>query len=437
MPKQQYEIMFNNIFTGSYLDHNLGHEIINFIKTDEHERYIYLNPWGARDEEKAQNIKYVFHIMQVTYKNNNYYELVAVSEVDQDTKSIYNPDPKKEPKEGINYKKHSLYEIFENNRNSIDPEQKEAHLYSFKATKLYKPNKYRIFFTFKNHNPQNNNDLPKNIIKIDINCNSGRQVTYLKDEKQNKELKELIKKYLVENDETINLENYDDDPCLAVISDRTNLEDSMSNQIAYFLNRNEETRKAFINLINQKITNEFKVKDSINEDEINNIQIIREENGIDLLLMSSKHVIVIENKIDSYINGIDGKNSQLSKYYHYVTDDIYKEKNKEKLKKMEKFKNKTKYFFILEPEYSSITNEILKEFNEGDKYKIITYNELHHVLINTNYYPYKNKDNEKRNFLYKQFLAAIEYVCSSKAEQKQKTAYIRLKQRIEELDNKK
>lgn len=38
-----YEFVFNKIFTGSFLEYHLGHEIINFIKTDEGNRYVYLN----------------------------------------------------------------------------------------------------------------------------------------------------------------------------------------------------------------------------------------------------------------------------------------------------------------------------------------------------------------------------------------------------------
>ena len=61
--KINYKYILNKIFTGSFLDYNLGHEIINFIKMDDNNRYIYVNPYGERSELSAKHTEYVFHIM--------------------------------------------------------------------------------------------------------------------------------------------------------------------------------------------------------------------------------------------------------------------------------------------------------------------------------------------------------------------------------------
>ena len=192
-------------------------------------------------------------------------------------------------------------------------------------------------------------------------------------------------------------------------------------------------------------------------------EIIREKKHIDLFIKvvnSTKddatpykddHIIIIENKIDSYINGIkreekDKKTnritplkppfkSQLSDYYEYImnpNDDEFKN-----------IPEKNKHFFILEPEYSSITQSKLNsnELLHGSKYSIIHYDDLYKLLLEIpEYNPYrknlKQEETEKaqRQFLYNQFKKTIEYIKSSNAEQMRTTAYIRLKQRICELN---
>lgn len=82
--KISYKYILNKIFTGSFLDHNLGHEIINFIKMDNNNRYIYVNPYGERSEQAAKYTEYVLHIMGIVYKNKRYYELTAISRVSRE-----------------------------------------------------------------------------------------------------------------------------------------------------------------------------------------------------------------------------------------------------------------------------------------------------------------------------------------------------------------
>ena len=53
-----YKYVLNKIFTGSFLNYNLGHEIINFIKMDDKNRYIYINPWGERCKDSEKNTEY-------------------------------------------------------------------------------------------------------------------------------------------------------------------------------------------------------------------------------------------------------------------------------------------------------------------------------------------------------------------------------------------
>lgn len=425
-----YKFIFNKIFTGSYLQHNLGHELINFIKLKNNERYVYINPWGERSENAAKNTEYALHIMGVTYETEKYYELVAVSKIKKDFNTLYNKDLKKEKinakKSNLIFEEHHLCEIFTDSK---------AHIYSFMAEKFYVPKKNtRIFFNVKSKDEEVSDkpeilyeDAKSKIFLINVTCNPQRNKCYSK-EKDIKVLENLVelKDYLEENDENIVLNR--DEQCFAVISDRTHLEDSTSNQISYFLNRDKNIFNGFIKLINKYLLN-----DKIEKNE--KFEILREENHIDLLLKSEKHVIVIENKIDSNINGEKESNSklkesQLSAYYQYVMKD----------KSFKNAKKENKHFFILEPEYSSITRKKLDEnYKNGKEYHILHYNELYDVLKNVEYNPYgkqNDKEKEKRAFLYQEFLHGLKYISSSKAEQMKETAYIRLKQRINELDAK-
>jgi hypothetical protein len=161
-------------------------------------------------------------------------------------------------------------------------------------------------------------------------------------------------------------------------------------------------------------------------------EIVREkENSIDLLFKSDKHIIVLENKIDSDINGVskipntNGKyKSQLSKYYDYIE---------------KKYKNYIKKFFVLSPEYSSISSKKLDSYYErGNEYTLKHYSDLYEkVLDKFEYKPLGIDPSDESKFFFNQFKQSIQYLTWSSAKQKEHIAYIRLKQRIRELDEKK
>jgi len=129
----------------------------------------------------------------------------------------------------------------------------------------------------------------------------------------------------------------------------------MSNQLVYFLSRDKNILKKFIELLNEiKIKNNNIEKIKWNNEK--EFKIIREHEKIDILLESDTDIIIIENKIDSGIveydkndknekrrpkpknhilnsssmnekqlknvyNSINQKLSQLSKYYKYIMED--------------------------------------------------------------------------------------------------------------------
>ena len=461
--------IFNKVFSGSYLVYNLGNELINFMKVESpnelynNKRFIYINPYGSHN----QDADYVLHIMKVNYEGESYYELIAISKVDKtEGLSLYSTDAE-ETRNKINENKITfnnipLEKIFDD---------KKSRLCSFVAEEFLKPKEgIRILFDVPSNKKKKNNsiesttnetitqekNLNSTVYKVRIKSNPQHSMCYSKSEDVDT-LKGLMKYFEIDNNFNIVLPG-DTEQCLAVICDRTKLEDSTSNQIAYFLSRDEEIMKHFIDFINtNNKLNKIKLTPTTR------FEIIREKNHIDLFIKvvnSTKddatpykddHIIIIENKIDSYINGIkreekDKKTnritplkppfkSQLSDYYEYImnpNDDEFKN-----------IPEKNKHFFILEPEYSSITQSKLNsnELLHGSKYSIIHYDDLYKLLLEIpEYNPYrknlKQEETEKaqRQFLYNQFKKTIEYIKSSNAEQMRTTAYIRLKQRICELN---
>ena len=262
---------------------------------------------------------------------------------------------------------------------------------------FYKPKKRILFLT--GQNKSRINETNEGVIIASLICNPQHSRAYSKIN-DIKVLDEITNKYLKLSNDSEQWNKYDDELCYSVICDRTKLEDSTSNQIAYFFNRDKKLMDLFIN----KFLG-INVKDDF--------FIIREKENIDLFIQGKNNIIVIENKIDSGING-----NQLRKYRKYISKN---------------YSGKKAYFYILEPPYSSITEKEKNE-NGGKEYKIVYYDNLYNILLNSKYMP-NGRISEYGIFLYKEFFNTIEYIQMSKASQQEKIAYTRLNQRINEKIN--
>lgn len=71
-------ICLNRMYSGKYLDSNLGHECINVYETDNGEHYIYLNEDGAFDLKYSGRIK---TILLTKTLDNNREEVFAKADV--------------------------------------------------------------------------------------------------------------------------------------------------------------------------------------------------------------------------------------------------------------------------------------------------------------------------------------------------------------------
>ena len=74
-------IVLDRMFSGSYLEDNIGHEIINLYQSDNGENYIYLSPDGNFDAKYKDRIAYVI----LTQDNGtNQDKVVGLAEIDCD-----------------------------------------------------------------------------------------------------------------------------------------------------------------------------------------------------------------------------------------------------------------------------------------------------------------------------------------------------------------
>lgn len=412
--KRDYSIIFNKIFTGNYLKDNLGHEIINYIQDDNKQRYVYLNPLGEINQKHKPN--YVCHVMESPlYKDS--FELVSVSV------------PEGNQGNGVSQANVIGDPIFKNHNFSEIFSSEKAKPYSYKAKRFLMQSNKRVFLKFAPSKSDKGlicEANKKGDVLLFLKCRLQHQRCWaVEDDYQSiKTLKDKIIKseYFKEDSSDFDLNKIDDESCFSVISDRTKLEDSLSNLIAYFLNRDKKLCRDFL----KEICN---LRNTIEDSE--KFDVVREEENIDLLFKSDKNVIVIENKIDSPILSYGGKfkkgqtEAQISKYYNYVTNDDD-----------DSFKDKHKYFYVLSPKYNFISEPELKKYKNGDKYKSLSYDILNKFFQDNkgNYKPNGHEPSSYGKFLYKEFLKTIEYVSMSKSEQAKSIAYIRLKQRIEALN---
>ena len=52
-------ILLNKMYSGEFTENNIGHEIINFFKTDNGDNYIYILPYGGISKEHNDKIEHI------------------------------------------------------------------------------------------------------------------------------------------------------------------------------------------------------------------------------------------------------------------------------------------------------------------------------------------------------------------------------------------
>ena len=430
-------ILLNKMYVGTYLsskNNNIGHEVINLIRTDDGENYIAAMPYSTIANDKIGRVKYVLLVRPHTEK---LMEILAKAEIeteiiDKDENFDYKfqenyitgKDGDKTHKRVV-YGGHYLHEIYTKNNNYGNG---KGSLITFKAKenglKRVKENT-RLFITTNKNKDENtfyigNINFPKQEHKAYFSPNADITSIARKNQKEYKNAYEVLNNLIndknlweIENttkrisDEYIKELLKNEEDSMIDILDKKDAENTYSNFFYHIFDSDHELFKEF-------------AKDVLKiEDMSANFTIAREEGNkdtgrIDLLIYDDKHVIVIENKIKSGIHGkeydLNGKEitNQLKKYYDYVTKqpNFNGKDKKEKIKEWDnKFGNKEHKFYIFAPNYNKIEAEGINGKNK-ERIKIKDIDEYYEII---RYDRIFNFFSERKSLIpyYKEFLYAL------------------------------
>ena len=409
-PNEGKAIVLNRMYVGDYLSTNLGHEVINMFQADNGNHYLYLNAYGNFGKSHFGQIGYM---LLVKYHAEGMFEVIGKAEglmdvegadatLKQDYKAV-NPSISKAQteyieKENITYGGVPVRKIFN------DAEQQNIFI-TYKAARLFKPNR-KIFIGYG--------------VEADVVLTGYKQAktslktyiypegTFAGDQKREKiEEKKLDYKKLydlieqdnlwIESKECINddlLKIKSREVSIFDICQIQNDENRFSYALAYFMTQ-PQYKKLWQNFFKQyrvelgdnyTVTREESAK--IEDKEWDHTT--KSSGGrIDLLIRDDKNIIVIENKIKSDINSIDGDNEgeQLGRYYNYVSWSTQKNKPDE---------GKNPHFMILTPNYNP---PHIKSKDMEKIYQVITYGDLYTYL--------DGKDEVKSDLNFKAFFEAM------------------------------
>ena len=398
------------MYVGDYLSTNLGHEVINMFQADNGNHYLYLNAYGNFGKSHFGQIGYM---LLVKYHAEGMFEVIGKAEglmdvegadatLKQDYKAV-NPSISKAQteyieKENITYGGVPVRKIFN------DAEQQNIFI-TYKAARLFKPNR-KIFIGYG--------------VEADVVLTGYKQAktslktyiypegTFAGDQKREKiEEKKLDYKKLydlieqdnlwIESKECINddlLKIKSREVSIFDICQIQNDENRFSYALAYFMTQ-PQYKKLWQNFFKQyrvELGDNYTVaREESAKIEDKNWNHKDKPNGgrIDLLIRDEKNIIVIENKIKSDINSIEGdsEGKQLGRYYNYVSWSTQVGKPDE---------GREPHFLILTPNYNPphIKSKDMKKL-----YQVITYGDLYTYL--------DGKDEVKNDLNFKAFFEAM------------------------------
>ena len=364
---EQGVIVLNRMYSGEYLDENLGHEIINLYKSDNGRFFLYLNALGTFDKKWTNKIKTMFLVR--TIRGTKQLEVLGVA-TDLTDVYKYGDVNQKEFIElnNIKYAGKFLHEIFISNKKQQDI------CITFEAKKVLLPAKKIILSFDENTFEQNKSNLcVLKIYGINQAKASLKQYIDVSDTIFSK-LQSLINDPSLWNGEAQRIypDGFDmnDDTYFDICGVKYS-ELAYSNALAYFF-------KKYPCLLSSLLEKEC----GIDFDISNGISVYREKRNIDLLITNGKESLVIENKIKSGINGIDKKDpkkNQLDKYYKLFQKN--KKETEEEISFRKQFPNP--HFFVFTPNYNDID---LNQYESGRFYSSIKYSQLYNCFLKQKVY---------------------------------------------------
>lgn len=423
-------LLINQMFSGGYLDEgsNVGHEVVNLLKDDNGDNYLYITSTGeVVSPNKVRSVIFVRNY----YKKGKVVEIIAVAPVVSEFKG----DVSK-----IKYGGVPVKSIFDANtfRGKLEADG-EAAVLTFKADEgVYVPGERRILLEVGALNSKEAPKYPEEamILHVDADKNiiNTSMRTYFNSSKEEEKMafdgfvEKVIEKVKSSSDwreidgsVDVNAVLTEDDSFLEIIKKEDD-ELVYSNLLKYYFDKNREGFRKFasdvlgVSDIKQDFVVEREKSFTPPEAESSDSEGKKGRRGkkfIDIWIEDDEHIIVIENKIKSGINGIDEEGSQLEYYFDYAKKMA--EENKTGSRKI------STHFFIFAPRYNTIN---FYSYPRGAEYQYITYNDLY-KSFSDNRYLYKNDP------YFEDFLKGLRRHTKSMSELNQDTMNSRFAERIQ------
>lgn len=345
------EILINQLFAGEYLSEggNIGHEVINLFEDDDGERYLYITPSGTVKDHEVEAVIFVRNIHARTTV-----EVIAVG-------LGLTPVPYDDARD-IRYAGVPLSHIFRSNIYHGKQEGPFAGNVGYKADRVLVPSGgRRVLLTIDpgfDLSSWESSLLLESKSKVIIPQSMRLYCSLSNDPRAYEQLHGLVsdeslwERADVADDLIADSSTSSFEPTFLEIVGKENDELVFSNLLAHYFDYNHAAFKDFASEENL-----LGIKDM----DIDFI-IQREHEHIDIWVESSNHVIVIENKIKSGINGLDSKGkTQLDKY-------------RLKAEKYASDNNKKVHYYVFVPDYSSID---FSRYDPEGFYKAIPYSSLY------------------------------------------------------------
>lgn len=377
MENKRKAIILNHMFTGDFLNKNIGHEVINLFSDDEGYNFIYLCKDGSFNRSDIDLSKSYVVQVQRPPKSYKTLEVVSVAVGLTSAKNDFT-NGSDEP----TYGHVKVTKIFANNI------QKQDRYLTFKAKTVFLPK--RSVYIYHGE---------KDAIKSDAhlqNYNPSQMLReyILEDTPDYEELLRILPALEQTTDTELWQERKPSFPLKFCSEENARAVDiygiptrelSYSNALAYYINKYPQYFK--------EIFQSLKTADG---GVVNNLPeespvVHREWNNIDIIFNWGKFVFVIENKICSGINGKqNGGESQLVKYQDLISREV---KNKNSI-----FYQQTPVFIFLTPNHNDITLT-----DKEQAWTKVYYSNLFDALRNKVEQPSEGED-----YLFKDFVKAIE-----------------------------
>lgn len=385
-------ILMNQMFVGGYLNEgsNVGHEVVNLLKDDHGDNYLYITPNGKVSlAKRVQSVIFVRNFFK-----KKVVEVIAIAP----RVSVFSGDIS-----NIKYGGVSLKTIFaENIWNGESEADEDASVLTFRADDGVFVPTGRVLLETVGVDACEKPEYPidAKVFKIQSDksvINTSMRAYFDSSKAEEKAAFEGLNDLVVDcvsdlrnwrkvNGSVDASDSFKSSDSFLEIIKKENDELVFSNLLKYYFEKN---RDGFRKFAREKLGIADMEQDFVVEREKSFIP--KSKSGgeddsepkkrrgvkfIDLWIEDEQHIIVIENKIKSGINGIDETGSQLEYYYDFA-------------KGMAEGRDggshkKTTHFFVLAPQYNMIN---LHSYPRGPEYYPVTYNDLYDFFSeNSNLY---------------------------------------------------